>query len=260
MLKAAQNGLKLRYSLLKHYYSLIVSRKGFGYIFKPLFFDFPLDNNNYIDDVVNTQFLLGNELMATPILEEGQTSRNVYFSTLSWFNFYDGTMYKPGTARIENVQITDRIPLFIREGEMVLTQNTDRVSSSKDLDNVFHMVMGCHFENTLSNATHKIYVAGGSHLSIRDYNDETKLEFCILEGCQYTFGLRLEVTQNTRTLRIDTSYAGGILLDELIVISGVSVYYDGTAVTNEFVNPVQIKGPGEIVVPINDPASKNIAT
>ena len=66
---------------------------------------------------------------------------------------------------------------------MVLTQNTDSVSSSKDLDNVFHMVMGCYFENTLSNSTHKIYVAGGNQLSIRDYNDETKLEFCILEGC-----------------------------------------------------------------------------
>ena len=191
VLKAAQNGLNLRYSLLKHYYSQIVARRGLGFIFKPLFFDFPLDNNNYIDDVVDTQFLIGNELMAAPILEEGKTSRNVYFSTRNWFNFYDGTMYKPGTARIENVQMTDPVPLFIREGEMVLTQNTDSVSSSKDLDNVFHMVMGCYFENTLSNSTHKIYVAGGNQLSIRDYNDETKLEFCILEGCQYTFGLRL---------------------------------------------------------------------
>ena len=68
------------------------------------------------------------------------------------------------------------------------------------------------------------------------------------------------MTQNTRTLRIDTSYAGGILLDELIIISGVSVYYDGTAVTNEFVNPIQIKGPGEIVVPINDPTTKIITS
>ena len=136
---------------------------------------------------------------------------------------------------------------------MVLSQKTDKVSSSKDLDNVFQMIIGFHYENNLSNATHKIYVAAVNQLSIRDYNDETKLEFCTLEGCQYTFSLRLEVTENTRTLRVDTSYAGGILLNELIIISGVSVYYDGTAVTNEFVNPIQIKGPGEIVVPINDP-------
>ena len=113
-MKAAQNALNLRYSLLKHYYSQIVSRRGLGYIFKPLFFDFPLDNNNYIDDVVDTQFLVGNELMAAPILEEGKTARNVYFSSVNWFNFYDGTMYKPGTAHIDNVQITDPIPLFIR--------------------------------------------------------------------------------------------------------------------------------------------------
>lgn len=49
VLKAAQENLKLRYSLLKHYYSLFINRKGLGTIFNPLFFVFPLDNNNYVN-------------------------------------------------------------------------------------------------------------------------------------------------------------------------------------------------------------------
>ena len=52
--------------------------------------------------------------MAAPILEEGQTSRNVYFTTANWFDLYTGAMYLPGTANITNVQLTDRLPLFLR--------------------------------------------------------------------------------------------------------------------------------------------------
>ena len=83
--------------------------------------------------------------MAAPILEEGKTGRDVYFTTVNWYNYYDGKMYKPGTHNIENVQITDRIPLYIREGSAILSQKTENVRSSRDLDNVFQMVIGFHF-------------------------------------------------------------------------------------------------------------------
>jgi alpha-glucosidase (family GH31 glycosyl hydrolase) len=89
-LKAAQTNLKLRYSLLKHYYSLFIGRRGVGTIFNPLFFVFPLDNNNFVDEIAETQFLIGNSLMAAPILQQGVTSRNVYFTSAIWFDFYTG--------------------------------------------------------------------------------------------------------------------------------------------------------------------------
>lgn len=69
VLKSAQANLRLRYSLLKHYYSLFITKRGLGTIFNPLFFAFPLDNNNYIDEVADSQFLIGNNLMAAPILQ-----------------------------------------------------------------------------------------------------------------------------------------------------------------------------------------------
>jgi alpha-glucosidase (family GH31 glycosyl hydrolase) len=48
-------------------------KRGLGTIWKPLFFEYPLDSNNYIDDIVDTQFLIGPNLMAAPILEQGTT-------------------------------------------------------------------------------------------------------------------------------------------------------------------------------------------
>lgn len=45
--KAASSNLKLRYALLKYFYSIFVSQKGYGTIWKPLFFLFPNDPYSY---------------------------------------------------------------------------------------------------------------------------------------------------------------------------------------------------------------------
>lgn len=92
----------------------MINKKGQGTIFNPLFFIFPADNNNYIDEVADTQFLIGTNLMAAPILDEGVTSRMIYFSSVNWFDLYTGKEYKPGTHRLENIKLTDKVPLFIR--------------------------------------------------------------------------------------------------------------------------------------------------
>lgn len=134
--------------------------------------------------------------------------------------------------------MTDPVPLFIHEGGAIFTQNSENVRSTKDLDNTFQLVAGFRFEKQRSNDTYQFYSAVSNMLSIRDYSDETKLEFCLFEGCEYAFNLLLTVTQNTRSLKITTSYGGGILLNELMIIDQVTVYYDGIAVTNDLVNPI----------------------
>lgn len=68
VLKSAYNNLKLRYSLLKHYYSLFINKGGLGTIWRPLFFEFPLDQNTYIDEIADTQFMIGSSLLSTPIV------------------------------------------------------------------------------------------------------------------------------------------------------------------------------------------------
>ena len=45
-----------------------------------MFFDRYGDEKNNLDEVADTQFMVGLYLMAAPILYEGQTSRDVYFS------------------------------------------------------------------------------------------------------------------------------------------------------------------------------------
>lgn len=63
----------------------------------------------------------------------------------------------------------------MREGTVILMQDTDQVLSTKDLDNNFNLVAGFKRDSRRSNATHQIFEATGIHISIGDYNDETKL-------------------------------------------------------------------------------------
>ena len=60
----------------------------------------------------------------------------------------------------------------------------------------------------------------------------------MVEGCEYVFNLLLEVTENTRTLKIDVSYGGGILLNELMIIDKVTLYCDDISAESELVNPI----------------------
>lgn len=100
--------------MLKHYYNLFVSKRGLGTIFNPLFVIFPTDSNNYVDEIADSQFLIGNSIMAAPILQQGVSSRTVYFTTSHWYDLYNGKRYAPGTSRIDDVKLTDLVPLFIR--------------------------------------------------------------------------------------------------------------------------------------------------
>ena len=129
---------------------MFVQKKGLGSIFKPLFFAFPGDNNAYIDEISDTQFMVGLDLMATPILEPNTTSRKVYFPSGSWYNFYTGKQYMPGTYQIDNVSLTDKVPLFLREGTAILTQDTQFVRQTKDLGNIYQLVAGLKFDRSKS--------------------------------------------------------------------------------------------------------------
>lgn len=69
----------------------------------------------------------------------------------------------------------------------MLFQDTANVTSVKDLDNTFRMASALHLDTRRSNTTHKVYESVGSQISIGDYNDETKVQLCLAEGCDYIF-------------------------------------------------------------------------
>ncbi|CAG8826416.1 460_t:CDS:2, partial [Racocetra persica] len=95
--------IRERYSLLPLWYTLFYEASTTGMpIIRPMFVVYPDDEKVYeMDD----QFFVGNSLLVKPIVEEGQTSTEVYFSG-------------------------NEIPVFLRGGSIITKRQKIRGSSS----------------------------------------------------------------------------------------------------------------------------------
>jgi alpha-glucosidase (family GH31 glycosyl hydrolase) len=145
--------------------------------------------------------------MAAPILYHATVDRNVYFPKHKWYDFHSGNVYEKGNHTLKNITLTSKVPLFLAEGSVVLTQNTTNVTKTRELGNTFGLLAGLHLESK-SDAS-MISSANGSIMSIQNYNDEAKLVSCISQGCQYLFSLSFIENSNSKQLEISCIYNGG---------------------------------------------------
>lgn len=121
LIRTSIANLRLRYSLLKHYFMLFVRTNHAGTVFRPLFFNFPDDNECLKDEVMNKQFMLGKELMASPVLSQGETSVQAYFPPGVWFDLLSGFRIRSESGIHRNILngIEETVPIFISGGHLV---------------------------------------------------------------------------------------------------------------------------------------------
>ncbi|KAG6396640.1 hypothetical protein SASPL_142795 [Salvia splendens] len=85
--ESARNALGMRYKLLPYLYTLsYVAHTTGAPIARPLFFSFP--NMVKLYDL-STQFLLGSNVMVSPVLEPNKTTVEAVFPPGSWYNMFD---------------------------------------------------------------------------------------------------------------------------------------------------------------------------
>jgi alpha-glucosidase (family GH31 glycosyl hydrolase) len=111
--------LQNRYSLIPYFYTLFFrSHTQGGMVVYPLFFQFPLDHTTYS---IDRQFMLGNHILITPTLIEGDKSVKGYFpDNAVWYNWWDGT--KTSTGWIILPSPLDVINVHIRGGGIIPRQ------------------------------------------------------------------------------------------------------------------------------------------
>ena len=189
-----RESIRFRYSILKHFYTLFVSKNGTGTIIKPLYFEFPDDQKLFrlhnITEIkhVEEQFMLGKSLMVTPILHIDAKKTDVYFPEGSWYSLltYDYVNLQAANNRTINVTIESVTPTFIRGGWVIMVQDTSTVMSSRDLDNEFSLIAALPEEKIANNSKvdgMKSLLAIGEILDIQSYDEETVYEQCILSDC-----------------------------------------------------------------------------
>jgi len=109
--------IKLRYQLLPYLYTCIEEAHRTGLpLFRPLLLAFQTDPAvTNLDD----QFMVGDALMAAPILRPGERGREVYLPEGVWYDFWTGARIDAGFRRFDAP--LDHLPLFVSGGNVIVS-------------------------------------------------------------------------------------------------------------------------------------------
>lgn len=108
--------LGLRYRLLPFLYTTLEEANRTGVpLFRPLVLNFQDDANTLsLDD----EFMVGDALLAAPVLRAGERARDVYLPAGRWYDFWNAAPLDGG--RLVRVEAPlDHTPLFVRGGSVV---------------------------------------------------------------------------------------------------------------------------------------------
>jgi alpha-glucosidase len=105
--------IKLRYRLIPYLYDLLWRyHRDYEPMIRPTFLDFPDDPRCWLE---NHDMMVGGVLLAAPVVEPGQTHREVYLpSGTQWFDFWTGEVFEGGRIVTRGAPWSQPI-LFARE-------------------------------------------------------------------------------------------------------------------------------------------------
>lgn len=112
----ARRALELRYQLLPYIYSVAVQCAQEGTpIARPLFMADPGDDTlRTIDD----EFMVGDSILAAPVLEAGATERRVYLPRGVWYELDTGKLID-GAQYVTTPAPLERFPVYVRAGKVI---------------------------------------------------------------------------------------------------------------------------------------------
>ncbi|MFI5336330.1 MAG: glycoside hydrolase family 31 protein [Opitutales bacterium] len=123
--------LKLRYRLLPFLYTTLeeAHRTGVPW-FRPLLLNFQDDPNTLnLDD----EFMVGDALLAAPVLHAGERARDVYLPRGRWFDFWTGASVAGGNLFRTEAPL-DHLPLYVRGGSIVPSTEPMNYTGEKPWD------------------------------------------------------------------------------------------------------------------------------
>jgi alpha-D-xyloside xylohydrolase len=137
---AMKGSIEMRYKLLPHLYSLAAGvYYNNGTILRGVMMDAAADKKT---ENINDQFMCGSSLLVNPVYEFKQRSRNVYLPEgTNWYDFYNNTFYSGGQTINANAPIS-HIPVFVKEGSIIITGPVMQYSTEKPADSLTITVYG----------------------------------------------------------------------------------------------------------------------
>jgi alpha-glucosidase len=146
--------LKLRYALLPFLYTTLEEAHRTGVpVFRPLLLNYQDDPNTYnLDD----QFMIGNDLLVTPILKPDLTHRRVYLPAGTWYDYWTNQKYTGGTMISVEAPL-ETVPMFVRAGAIIPSGPSLNYVGEKPVDPIMFNI----YPNDKGTATGSLYEDDG---------------------------------------------------------------------------------------------------
>ena len=108
--------LKLRYRFIPFLYDLCYkeTKDGLG-IMRPLVLNYDQDP---AVRTMNDEYMVGDELLVAPVVQEGQNTRAVYLPAGEWIDFWNGVEYAGRRSILVEAPI-DKLPLFVKKNTII---------------------------------------------------------------------------------------------------------------------------------------------
>lgn len=132
--------LRLRYALLPYLYDLFRQEEESGLpLMRPMVLQYEKDPETRN---MNGQFMVGESLLAAPVVEQGATRKMVYLPEGGWYDYWSGEKLEGGRYVIRRAAL-DECPLFVKAGSIIpCYPEMDHVSGEKDRELIFKVYPG----------------------------------------------------------------------------------------------------------------------
>lgn len=108
--------IALRYSLLPYFYDCFKTCEETGLpVMRPLVLQYENDEN--VRDM-NDQFMIGDDILVSPVVTQGATKKLVYLPAGDWFDFHTGEKLAGGRYIVRDAPLSV-CPIFVRDGAIL---------------------------------------------------------------------------------------------------------------------------------------------
>lgn len=116
VLSICRKYLKLRYRLLPYLYDRLWEASQTGLpVMRPLVLHYAQDEQTHD---LNDEFLVGESLLAAPVVEQGKRMKMVYLPQGDWIDFWTGEIHTGGRTILRQAEL-DLCPLYVKSGSIL---------------------------------------------------------------------------------------------------------------------------------------------
>ncbi len=127
-----RDAISLRYKFLPFMYNEFHNSSVSGLpIVRAMVLNYQNDDECYSYDA-QYQFMIGDNLLVAPVLNDNDNTKKLYLPVGNWYDWWTGKQFKGGKWILVEAPIST-IPLFVKEGGMIPTQEVEQYVGEKEI-------------------------------------------------------------------------------------------------------------------------------